>query len=153
MVYGLVLSVHSLLRWLVLIAGVAAVGQAGASVATGGAFEKRHKIANLVFLISMDVQLLIGFVLYGFLSPVTLAAFADFGGAMKDADLRFWAVEHVTGMVIAVITMHVAYFMGKRASSARGKHIWAVVGFGISLLAVLASIPWVSRPLVRFMMG
>lgn len=153
MVYGLVLAVHSLLRWLVVAAGLAAVAQAGASAATGGSFDKRHRITNLVFVIAMDVQLLIGFALYGFLSPATQTAFADFGAAMKDPDLRFWAVEHVTGMVLAVIIMHVASAIGRRRSSDRGRHLWFAIGFGISLLAVLGSIPWATRPLLRFALG
>jgi hypothetical protein len=153
MVYGLLLVVHSLLRWLVVGAGVAAVAQAGASLATGGSFEKRHRLTNLVFVIAMDVQLLIGIALYAVFSPITTGAFSDFGAAMKNADVRYWAVEHITGMVIAVIAMHVSAALGRRASSDRGKHIWFAVGFGIALLAVLGSIPWVSRPLLRFAMG
>ncbi|MEY2637389.1 MAG: hypothetical protein RLZZ197_1867 [Bacteroidota bacterium] len=47
-------------------------------------------------MISLHTQLLIGLVLYLALSPVTTAAFADFGAAMKDSATRLILVEHVT---------------------------------------------------------
>ena len=38
-------------------------------------------------------------------SPMTQAAFADFGGAMGNSVMRFWAVEHIFGMLVASLLM------------------------------------------------
>jgi hypothetical protein len=149
MIYDVLLTLHSVLRWLVLVAGAAAVVQAVVGLAGRGDFEKRHKLSNLAFLVTMDTQLLLGFALYLGVSPLMTEIFQDFGAAMKDGDLRFWAVEHLTGMLVAVVLVHVGYFVAKRARKPARKHLWAALGMGLGLLAVLGSIPWASRPLLR----
>jgi hypothetical protein len=92
--------------------------------------------------------------LYGVFSPVLQKAFADFGGAMKDGVLRYWAVEHMTMMVIAVAFAHIGAARVKKASSDVAKHRVAVIFFGLAILMIVASIPWPGsgadpRPLFR----
>jgi hypothetical protein len=72
----------------------------------------------------MDVQLLIGFLLYLFFSPMTTGALRDFGSAMGNSVLRFYAVEHLFGMVVAVIIAHV----GARSRAATGPRRQAQAG-------------------------
>lgn len=143
--YSITLAAHNIIRWIVVLAGLAAVIQGILALATGGSFDKRHKLSNLGFLISMDTNLLLGLLLYAVLSPTMTIVFSDFGAAMKDSVLRFWAVEHITGMLVGIVLMHVSYVFVKRAKTDRGKHIWTAAGMGISLLIVLASIPWPFR--------
>jgi len=142
MLYTTVLLLHSVLRWAVLLAGVGAVGLGVAGLLLGQAHGRPHRLANLAFMILTDTQLTLGLLLYAVLSPITTSAFADFGGAMKNPVLRYWAVEHLTGMVIAVVVIHVAYAMAKRAKGDRGKHLWAGAGLGVGLVVMLGSIPW-----------
>lgn len=141
--YGLVLILHSWLRWLVLAAGLAAVVRGGAKEATAGRW----------FTILLDVQLLLGLLLYFVLSPVTGAALADFGGAMGNPQLRFFAVEHVFGMVIALVLAHIGTAKIKKAPADRRARL-AMIFYGLALVAILASIPWpgmpAGRPLFRF---
>ena len=67
----------------------------------------------LVLLICCDIQLLIGIVLYstkGWFEKLT-----SMGGiVMKDPKLRFWAVEHGFGMVVAIVLVHMGYTFLKR---------------------------------------
>ena len=84
MIYAAVLVIHSWLRWLVLLAGIAAFVRAVSGAATGGMDSTDHR-AGFWFSIALDVQFLLGLILYVFLSPVTHAAFSDFAGAMKDS--------------------------------------------------------------------
>lgn len=141
--YGLVLIVHSWLRWVVLAAGLAAVVRGGAKEASAGRW----------FTILLDVQLLLGLLLYFVLSPVTGAALADFGGAMGNPQLRFFAVEHVFGMVIALALAHIGTAKIKKAPADRRAR-FAMIFYGLALVAILASIPWpgmpAGRPLFRF---
>ncbi len=76
--------------------------------------KKRDNIAGLLLTIFVDIQFLIGIILYAFVSPITRAAFADFGAAMKNADLRFYAVEHITMMIIALIIIHIGRAKSKK---------------------------------------
>jgi hypothetical protein len=102
-----------------------------------------------VFGITVDIQFLLGLLLYAWLSPITRVAFADFGGAMRNAGLRFWAVEHLLGMVIAVALVNVGRTKIRKAVGDRRKHTLAAIYFGLGLLIMLASIPWPGMPAGR----
>lgn len=105
--YGITLFLHSWTRWALLIVAVLVIIQAwrGWSGQQLWDASKQKLAAGFVHLTSL--QLVLGLLLYGVLSPVTLAAMADMGAAMKDSSLRFWAVEHITMMLIAVGLAHV----------------------------------------------
>lgn len=145
--YGTILAFHNILRWLVLVAGLLAAGRALLGWFGGKAWTPLDNQAGLLFTISMDVQLLLGLLLYGVLSPITQQAFADFGAAMGDAGLRFFAVEHIAVMIVAVALAHVGRTRAKKAATDQKKHQMAAIFFTIAILAVLAAIPW-SRPLL-----
>lgn len=139
--YTLFVTVHSVVRWVVLIAGVAAAAMALAGWLGKRPWTKRDDQVGLIFTISMDVQLLVGLILYVFLSPLTQVAFQNFSGAMQDGVLRFFAIEHIFTMVIAVVLAHVGRAMSRRAAEAK-KHQRAALWYGLSVLALLAGIPW-----------
>jgi hypothetical protein len=97
---------------------------------------------------TIDLQLLVGLILYFAVSPLTRMAFQNMAVAMKDHELRFFSVEHTTYMLIAVILAHVGAVMSRRAATDRAKYRAATIAYAISLLVMLAGIPW-WRPLLR----
>ncbi|MEP7307914.1 MAG: hypothetical protein ABJA98_20610 [Acidobacteriota bacterium] len=147
--YTFVLALHSWLRWLALIAGVVAIY----SVLSDRKGSGRADIWGLVLMISLDVQLLLGVLLYGALSPFTAEAMRDFGAAMKNPGLRFFAVEHVTLMLGAIILAHVGRVMGRKAKTEDAKRMRLLMCFGLATLLMLLAIPWPGmasgRPLFR----
>jgi hypothetical protein len=151
--YTLFVTVHSVLRWVVLIAGLAAAGMALAGWLGKRPWTRLDDRLGLIYTISMDLQLLVGLILYIFLSPLTQAAFQNLGGAMRDTVLRFFAIEHIFTMVIAVVLAHVGRAMSRRAAEAK-KHQRAALWYTVSVLALLAGIPWpfmsAGRPLNPF---
>ncbi|MBN1373325.1 MAG: hypothetical protein JW987_15420 [Anaerolineaceae bacterium] len=153
MLYSILLPVHSIVRWLVVIAVVAAVVRAFSGWFGKKAFTALDNKIGLAFTSLMDLQLLIGLILY-VISPILQTAFQDFGGAMSNTQLRFFAVEHILMMVIAVVLAHVGRALSKKASTDLLKHRRAAIWFGLALLVMLLSIPWpfspVSRPWIRF---
>ena len=148
--YPTLLVLHSWLRWLVLILGVLAVVRA---FSRGRAWTPAHDAAGKWFGISLDIQLLIGLLLYGVFSPITWAAFSDMGAAMKDTVLRFYAVEHILSMVIAVTLAHIGRTRTRRATTDAAKFRAAAVFYTLSLVFVLIGVPWpfipAGRPLFR----
>ena len=146
--YPIVLFLHSWVRWLVVIAAVAAVGRALLGWLGKKDWTKLDDQLGLFFSTSLDIQLLLGLILYIFLSPLTQAAFKDFGAAMANANLRFFALDHVAMMVIAVVLGHVGRALSKKATEAVAKHRLAGILYGLAVLAILMAIPW-GRPLIR----
>ena len=147
--YSFILLLHSWLRWIAIAAGIGATAAATGSPPAGGGSDR----PGLVFMISLDVQMLLGLLLYVFLSPTTTAIFKDFGAAMKDPVARFWAVEHVTMMLAAVVLAHVGRVLGRKASTPGAKRTRLMISFGLSTLLMIAGTPWpgmrAGRPLFR----
>jgi hypothetical protein len=150
--YVALVILHSWLRWLVLAAGLNAVARAIGGAQSGRPWNPGDALAGKWLVILFDAQFLIGLILYAGLSPLTQMAFNDFGAAMRQADLRFWAVEHITGMLIASALIHIGRKKSMKAPEGR-RHKTALIFFGLALVVVLLSIPWpgmpASRPLFR----
>jgi hypothetical protein len=153
MLYAVVLTVHSWLRWAVLLIGLIAFVRAAAGASRGSAWTAADDRTGFWFVTVLDLQMLLGLVLYVFLSPFTHAAFADFGAAMKNSGLRFWAVEHITGMIIGLVLVHVGRVRARKTDSLR-RHRVVAICFGLALVAIAVSIPWpgtpAGRPLLRW---
>jgi hypothetical protein len=149
--YALVLLLHSWIRWVAVGAGVAA---AAGAFGRGASALRSAERWGLIFMITLDLQLLLGLLLYGVLSPFTSQAMQDFGGAMRDPMLRFWAVEHFTMMLLAAVLVHVGRVLARSTPDGEKKRNRLLVCFAIALLLVLVAIPWpwreVGRPLFRF---
>jgi fucose permease len=74
---------------------------------------------------------------------------------MKDANNRFFTMEHALMMVIAWILVHVGRVAVKKSVTPAGKHKKALIFFGIAILLILAAIPWpfreaIARPFYRW---
>ncbi len=151
--YDTVLMLHSWLRWIALIAGVTAT-VAAMRDRTGTPGTGRADRWGLALMISLDVQMLLGLLLYFVVSPTMAEIRADFGAAMKDPAARFWAVEHITMMVGAVIVTHVGRVLARKTSGDDARRMKLFVCFGIATVLMFLAIPWpgmrAGRVLFRF---
>jgi hypothetical protein len=144
--YPAILLVHSWLRWAVLLLAVLAIVRAISGAMGRRPWQPADERAGKFFVIALDIQMLLGLVLYFLLSPITRAALSDFGGAMQNPGTRFWAVEHVFGMVVAIVLAHRGQSRVRQLSEPIRKHRVAAVFFTLALVAILASIPWPGTP-------
>ena len=140
--YPGLLHTHNLFRWLVLIVLVIAIVFAFTGWFAKKEWAKKDNITGLLLTIFIDVQFLVGIILYAFTSPITKAAFNDFGATMKNADLRFYAVEHILMMIIGVVLVHVGRAKSKKANASWKKHRAAATFYGIAFVVILLAIPW-----------
>lgn len=152
--YPVVLALHSWLRWVVLILGIIALVRAVAGWAGGRAWTRTDDRVSAGFVGGLDLQMLIGVLLYAWLSPLTRTAMSDFAGAMRNASLRFWAVEHVALMLVALVLAHIGRARLRKAATPRRRHQLAAVFFGIALLLIVMAVPWPwtehARPWLRW---
>ena len=150
--YTFVLILHSWIRWIALVAGMGA---------TMAAFNDRAQPAGLgradrwglALMAALDLLMLLGLLLYLVLSPTMQAILQNFSGAMQDSKARFWAVEHISTMLVAVILVHVGRVLARKAATPDAKRTRLLVCFGIATLAMIAATPWPGmtngRPLFR----
>jgi hypothetical protein len=145
---------HSLLRWLVIAFGLVAVLRAIAGVSGRRPWTPLDERAGRLFVIAIDTQTLVGLILYGLLSPITRAAFANMGAAMKDATLRFYAVEHLAIMLAAITLVHIGRVRTRKATTDAARQRTAAIFFTLGLLLVLLGTPWpfraIGRPLLPY---
>ncbi len=149
----IVLVLHSMLRWAILVFGLWSV-----VTAIGGLIFKREYTvgdnrSNFLFMLSCDIQLLLGLVLY-FMNS-WFERLKDLGNNMKDANNRFFTLEHALLMIIAWILVHIGRSAVKKSVSSKAKFKKTLLFFGVALLLILAAIPWpfreaIARPLLRW---
>ena len=146
------LILHNLLRWAVLLFGVWAFLNAISGVATKRNYTANDSRSNFFFMLSCDIQLVIGLVLY--FTNGWAGRLKDFGNTMKDANSRFFAMEHGLIMLIAIVLVHVGRVSVKKAATPAAKHKRSLIYFGLAIILILVSIPWpfreAARPLFRW---
>lgn len=129
--YTGLLHTHSFLRYVVLILLLIAIFKAltaGARVYTEG-----DRKLNLFTMISAHVQLLVGLILYA-ISP-----YRDFS-QMKDAIIRYWTIEHVTIMIVALVLITIGHSKSKKAQDSHAKHKAIALFYSLGLLVILVGI-------------
>lgn len=103
--------------------------------------------ASRIFVGTLDAQFVIGLLLYAVFSPLTHQGFRDFGGAMRDAPVRYFLLEHPLIMIIAVAVAHFGLIQVRQASTDAERFQRASILLGLAFAALIGFIPW-ARPLV-----
>lgn len=146
--YTVVLTLHNLVRWVVVILAILALVRAYRGWLGRRAWTDQDRKAGVFFASALDTQVLLGLILY-FVSPLIRSVLQDFGAAMGNAGLRFFGLEHVFYMLVAVVLVHIGSARAKKAPTDADKHRLAATFYTLAVLIILIGIPW-SRPLLRF---
>ncbi|MCB0770410.1 MAG: hypothetical protein KDC00_08395 [Flavobacteriales bacterium] len=128
------LFLHSLLRYAVLIT------VAGAGLMHLRGFIGQHPILNgertlaIVAMVLCHVQLVLGLILYA----MNYETYEHMRGTIG----RFWKMEHLGTMVIAILLVTLGRMLSKRAKVERSKQLRVAVFYLIALALILWAIPW-----------
>jgi cation transport ATPase len=129
---------HSTFRYIVLILLLVVVIKSLLGWLNKSKFESLDNKLSLWLLIATHLQLLGGLLLY-FVSPRV-----QFNtSTMKEADTRYWTVEHFTMMILAIVLITVARISHKKLASDEAKHkrlfMLNLVALAIIVAAILHS--------------
>ncbi len=149
----IVLILHNLVRWAVLLFGLLTLLKSISGIAGKRNYTSGDDRSNFLFMLSCDIQLLIGLILY--FTNGWAARLKDLGNNMKDANYRFFTMEHGLLMIIALVLVHVGRVSVKKAITPAAKHKRTLLFFGLAIVLILAAIPWpfreaIARPLIRW---
>ena len=137
------LHTHSSLRYIVLLLLVIVIVKSLLGLLNKQSYTALDNKFSLWLLIATHLQLLVGAVLY-FVSP-----FVQFSGStMKDADLRYWTVEHNFMMILAIVLITIARISHKKLSTDIAKHKRLFILNTIALLIIVIAILYSGRGLI-----
>jgi len=141
--YTGLLHTHSILRYFILIALVVVIVKGLIGLINKQPYGKWDNKLGLYLFIFTHMQLLAGIILY-FVSP-----FVNFGSeTMSDKVTRYWTVEHIFTMLIAVVLITLARTSSKRMTNDEAKHKRMVI-FNFVALVLILSMIWLSgRPVI-----
>ncbi|MBK9592337.1 MAG: cytochrome B [Crocinitomicaceae bacterium] len=131
---------HSGWRWVVLILLLVAIFKAFSGWKSKRDFTAGDKKIAMFAMIAFHLQWTVGLVMY-FTSPKV--AFVP--GMMKDSMLRFFAIEHIFGMTLAMALLTIGYSKSKKLAESTAKFKKIFWFYFISLVIILATIPWPFR--------
>jgi len=132
--------IHNIIRWAVLLFGVLTLINALSGTLKKRVFTESDNKSNLLFMISCDIQLLLGLILLFGNSWMSRMS-----NLKTDVSVRFFVMEHGFMMILAWILVHVGRVAVKKASTDAAKHKRMLIYFGLALLLILVSIPWPFR--------
>jgi hypothetical protein len=151
--YNIILSLHNLLRWIILILLI--VNLIRHIAVLNKPFTEADKKLGLWLMIAAQTTFLLGIYqwfagAYGYHNISNIGM----GAVMQNTGYRFYAIEHTVGMIVSVALVTVARGVFRKNISDRKKHIRCVILYALALIIILALIPWpekeqVGRPLFR----
>ena len=125
------LHLHNALRWVILITLILSIYKL---------YTKQDALkTSKILLISSHTTLLIGLYQY-FMGGVgfKMIQAVGMGEAMKNAATRFWAVEHIFSMIVAIVLITIGHISYKKSQSGSK----AKVLYVIALLLIVLAMPW-----------
>ncbi|MEP2023486.1 MAG: hypothetical protein ABJH98_06460 [Reichenbachiella sp.] len=139
--YEVVLFIHSWLRWVVLALALVNIYKSFMGMNGNLAYGKSEKGLAAAFVGTLHLTFVLGLILY-FISPFAYPAFGGSESVMKNATLRFWAVEHAFVMILAIAAASIGKAKAKKAATDPEKFKAQLIFFSIALVLMLSRIPW-----------
>ena len=139
--FGLVLAVHSIVRWLAIGLGAGVSARAWLGMFKGRAWTSADTRVGRMLVACLDLQVFVGVLLYGVFSPVVAAGMSNLAVASGSRAYRFWMLEHPIAMIAALVLAHAGLARAKRADGPIA-HRHAALFFTMAIVIILAAIPW-----------
>jgi hypothetical protein len=139
--YEIILKSHNGLRWIMLALLLFVIARSWNAFAGKKSYGKLDNATGGALVGVAHLQLLLGLILYFGLSPWTQQAFTDFGEAMKDPKLRFYAVEHILTMIIAVGLIQAGRIVSKKATNDAQKFRKMAIFTTGALILIISRMP------------
>jgi hypothetical protein len=120
-------GLHSLMRWVVLLAVTVAFVRGLIGWLRGGTWTANDRVLTLVAITALDIQLLLGLIIYG-------------TGSHWNSS-NFIAYVHPLVMITAIVIAHVTSLLIRRTESATAKFRTLAIGLFVALFLITAAIP------------
>ena len=138
---------HSILRYFLLFFLIITIVKSYMGWKGNKAYTKGDNALSLRTFALSHLQLLLGLFLY-FVGPNGVKLFEKgMSSVMSISVFRFFAVEHIFGMLIAIGLITFGRIKSKKITEDIGKHKTTFIFFLIALIIMIVTIPWPFRNL------
>lgn len=137
--YTGLLHTHSGLRYLVLFIMIFILAKAFAGAINKSVYSKLDDRLAFTGMLLVHLQVLIGFILY-FVSPKV--NFSDISATMKIPAFRYYTIEHLILMLIAVALITIGRIVSKKQQSDNKKFKTISLYYGTAMLIILLTVYW-----------
>jgi len=135
--YDFFQQLHSGFRYIVFVMLLLAVIQSLIGWLGKRPYTELNRKINLFALISAHTQLLIGIVLY----ILDIGKKVQFNSETMNNDaLRYYAVEHWFGMIIAIVLITIGHSKAKRKETSESKHKTIAIFYLVAILIVVSTL-------------
>lgn len=131
---------HSFLRYIILALLLASIAFSFFGWRNKKPLDKSASKLYLFTLIFSHIQLLLGFIQYVFTSSVAKNAREQMPDAMSNSYLRYWAIEHLAGMLIAIALITIGRVLMKKKAEDTSKHKTIFIFYFIALIIIVATL-------------
>jgi hypothetical protein len=135
--YTIIRHLHSIIRWLLLTGLLASVIMAISGLSDKKGPGNTGRLIARMTVYSAHLQLLAGIILF-IISPRVIFSSVS----MQSPILRFFLVEHTSAMLLAVLLITIGHARMKKATDEFHSARTLLWFYGISLIIILAMIPW-----------
>lgn len=144
--YNTLLALHSLTRWLVLGSLALALFCAYRGWLLKKTVSKTDNQIRIISAAVAHVQLVLGLTLY-FISPIVNYFLHNFKTAVHERVIRFFGLEHITMMLVAIVLITIGSANAKRKPTDEQKFKTWAIWYTVALVIIFFSIPWAFSPL------
>ncbi|MDQ3100829.1 MAG: cytochrome B [Bacteroidota bacterium] len=129
--------IHSVLRYALLVLLLLSIFFSLRGIITKAPILIGHRAITVWTVVLAHTQVVIGLILYIMRGWYAADHTTSIG--------RFWKMEHIGMMLVAVILITVGRVLSKKADNEYRKQLYILVFFLIAVVLILASIPWPVR--------
>lgn len=143
--YEWFLFIHSWLRWVLALVLLATFVRSCWGWKKKSPFRSSDNVRKSILVGLAHLQLLLGLILYFGLSPLVQSALQDPQASMGMPVLRYWMLEHVMLMLVAVAAIQIGSVAVRKTNLPVRKHKRLAIWSGIAIVLILAGMPWPNR--------
>ncbi len=136
-IFMIVSALHNIVRWVVVILALVALLVEYRGWLSKQAWSPTDRKVGTFFTSALDTQMLLGIILL--LLPLNGLAFSSV------KILNSGWIEHIIPMVVGIVVAHVAFMASRRGTDPAAQHRLAALGYTLSILIIIVSIPWYLR--------
>lgn len=146
--YGSLLHIHSLVRWLVLLGIAVPLARSYAALLRPRPFTASDRTGIALGTTASHTQLLLGIALY-MSSPFVKLFWSAPSDGVGNRGLLFFSLIHITGMITSVVLMTIGSSLARRADDDRRRFRAIALYWTIAVGVILLLIPWPFSPLAQ----